>query len=107
MGGDGPALPLRAGVTGARLDGASQRVEGVTRAGAGGGTGRGVRADPGDDSYREAATAPLSAHDRTGRRLGAVYLGRMPEPGQGALSEQLTRLITDVLKQWTGPLPRL
>jgi hypothetical protein len=61
----------------------------------------------GDDSYREAATATLSVYDRTGRRLGTVYLGRMPEPGQGALSDQLTRLITDVLSQWTGPLPRL
>jgi hypothetical protein len=61
----------------------------------------------GDDSYREAATATLSVHDRSGRRLGTVYLGRMPEPGQGTLSEQLTRLITDMLSQWTGPLPRL
>ena len=61
----------------------------------------------GDDSYREAATATLSVYDRTGRRLGTVYLGRMPEPGQGTLSEQLTRLITDVLAGWPGPLPRL
>ncbi len=61
----------------------------------------------GDDSYREAATATLSVHDRTGRRLGTVYLGRMPEPGQGTLSEQLTRLISDVLAGWAGPLPRL
>jgi hypothetical protein len=61
----------------------------------------------GDASYREAATATLSVYDRAGRRLGTVYLGRMPEPGQGALSEQLTRLITDVLAGWPGPLPRL
>jgi len=61
----------------------------------------------GDDSYREAATATLSVYDRAGRRLGTVYLGRMPEPGQGALSGQLTRLITDVLAGWSGPLPRL
>jgi hypothetical protein len=61
----------------------------------------------GDDSYREAAPATLSVHDRTGRRLGTVYLGRMPEPGQGTLSDQLTRLIADVLKRWTGPRPRL
>ncbi len=61
----------------------------------------------GDDSYREAATATLSVHDRVGHRLGTVYLGRMPEPGQGTLSKQLTRLITDVLVQWSGPLPRL
>src|SRR3954451_1122635 len=61
----------------------------------------------GDESYREAATATLSVYDRAGQRLGTVYLGRMPEPGQGTLSEQLTGLITDVLAQWSGPLPRL
>jgi hypothetical protein len=61
----------------------------------------------GDDSYREAATATLSVYDRTGQRLGTVYLGQMPEPGQATISEQLTRLITDVLAGWSGPLPRL
>jgi hypothetical protein len=61
----------------------------------------------GDDSYREAATATLSVYDRAGRRLGTVYLGRMPEPGQGTLSGQLTGLITAVLAGWSGPLPRL
>ena len=61
----------------------------------------------GDDLYREAATATLSVYDRAGKRLGTVYLGQMPESGQGMLSDQLTRLITDVLSWWTGPLPRL
>jgi hypothetical protein len=37
-------------------------------------------------SYREAATATLSVHDRSGQRLGTLYLGRMPEPGQETLS---------------------
>jgi hypothetical protein len=36
--------------------------------------------------YREGATATVSVYDRRGRRLGTVYLGRMPEPGQGTLS---------------------
>ncbi|HWT83413.1 MAG TPA: hypothetical protein VN648_31975, partial [Candidatus Methylomirabilis sp.] len=49
----------------------------------------------------------VSVHDRQGRRLGTVYLGRMPEPGQERLSRQLTALIEDVLRQWNGPLPRL
>jgi hypothetical protein len=31
----------------------------------------------------------------------------MPEPGQGTLSQQLTDLLTAVLKVWEGPLPRL
>jgi hypothetical protein len=57
--------------------------------------------------YREGATATISVHDRRGRRLGTVYLGRMPEPGQETLSRQLTTLLKDVLGRWTGPLPRL
>ncbi len=57
--------------------------------------------------YREAATATVSVLDRAGRRLGTVYLGRMPEPGQTTISGQLNDLIRDVLTQWTGPLPRL
>jgi hypothetical protein len=61
----------------------------------------------GDDSSREAATATVSVDDRAGRRLGTVSLGRMPEPGQAALSGPLTRLITDVLAGWSRPLPRL
>jgi hypothetical protein len=58
-------------------------------------------------SYREGATATVSVYDRAGRRLGTVYLGRMPEPGQGTLSGQLTALIEAVLRAWTGPAPRL
>jgi len=57
--------------------------------------------------WEEAATATLSVYDRGGRRLGTVYLGRMPEPGQSTLTEQLTRLILAVLTAWDGPLPRL
>ena len=30
-----------------------------------------------------------------------------PKPGQATLSDQLTRLIIDVLTRWSGPLPRL
>jgi hypothetical protein len=59
------------------------------------------------ECYREGATATISVHDRRGRRLGTVYLGRMPEPGQETLSRQLTALLEAVLAQWTGPLPRL
>jgi hypothetical protein len=58
-------------------------------------------------AYREGATATLSVCDRRGRRLGTVYLGRMPEAGQGTLSAQLTFLLTEVLRRWRGPLPRL
>ena len=61
----------------------------------------------GQACYREGATATVSVYDRKGRRLGTVYLGRMPEPGQEALSGQLTALIEAVLRGRTGPLPRL
>ncbi len=57
--------------------------------------------------YREGATATISVYDRKGRRLGTIYLGRMPEPGQGTLSRQLTALIAAILRDWTGPMPRL
>jgi hypothetical protein len=60
-----------------------------------------------DKKYREAATATLAVLDRRGRRLGTVYLGHMPEPGQETLSQQLTALLNDVLHGWPGPLPRL
>ena len=61
----------------------------------------------GEACYREGATATVSVHDRKGRRLGTVYLGRMPEPGQETLSRQLTAVIEDALCEWNGPLPRL
>ncbi|HKB42049.1 MAG TPA: hypothetical protein VKD72_36825 [Gemmataceae bacterium] len=61
----------------------------------------------GKQPYREGAVATLSVRDRQGKRLGTVYLGRMPQGGQGTLSAQLTALVEGVLRQWTGPLPRL
>ena len=61
----------------------------------------------GEACYREGATATVSVYDRRGQRLGTVYLGRMPEPGQETLSQQLTALLEEVLRRWTGPLPRL
>jgi len=58
-------------------------------------------------TYQEASTATLSVLDRRGRRLGTVYLGRMPEGGQTTLSEQLTALLEEVLKRWPKAPPRL
>jgi hypothetical protein len=60
--------------------------------------------------YHEGATATLSVLDRRGKRLGTVYLGQMPESGQGTLSAQLTSLLRQVLTQWHTqgrPAPRL
>jgi hypothetical protein len=76
--------------------------------GKGNGKGKGSRRGKrGGACYREGAVATASVLDRRGKRLGSVYLGRMPEEGQRALSDQLTALIRDVLRQWAGPLPRL
>lgn len=61
----------------------------------------------GRNPYKEGSTATLSVYDRRGKRLGTVYLGRMPQAGQTMLSEQLTALLEGVLQRWTEPLPRL
>jgi hypothetical protein len=57
--------------------------------------------------YCEAAVATVSVLDHLGKRLGTVYLGHMPQEGQGTLSDRLTSLILEVLRGWDGPLPRL
>ena len=60
-----------------------------------------------DGEYHEGACATVSVFDRRGRRLGTVYLGRMPEPGQPTLTAPLTDLLRAVLAAWEGPTPRL
>jgi hypothetical protein len=57
--------------------------------------------------FEVATTATVSVLDRRGRRRGTVYLAYTPEPRQGIMSQQLTRLLRDVLERWSGPLPRL
>ena len=57
--------------------------------------------------WEEASTATVSVLDRRGRRLGTVYLGRMPQFGQGTMTAQLSALIRDVLERWRGKTPRL
>jgi hypothetical protein len=57
--------------------------------------------------YHEGAVGTLSVFDRRGKRLGTVYLGRMPEAKQATLSAQLTALVTEVLGRWRGDRPRL
>ena len=54
-----------------------------------------------------ATTATLSVYDRKGQRLGTVYLAYTPQPGQATMSTQLTQLVREVLRRWSGPLPRL
>jgi hypothetical protein len=57
--------------------------------------------------YQEGSCATVSVFDRRGKRLGTVYLARMPQAGQATLSEQLTTLLVAVLAAWEGPTPRL
>jgi hypothetical protein len=48
---------------------------------------------------QEGATATVSVLDRQGKRLGTVYLGQMPESGQGTLTDQLSGLLREVLSR--------
>lgn len=50
--------------------------------------------------YREAATGTVSVQDRRGKRLGTIYFGQMPEPGQHRLTQQMTAVLTSVLAAW-------
>jgi hypothetical protein len=61
----------------------------------------------GEKTYKEGAVATLTVYDRRGRRLGTIYLGQMPEAYQATLSEELTRLLTELLEEWDGAWPRL
>jgi hypothetical protein len=61
----------------------------------------------GEKTYKEGAVATIAVYDRRGRRLGTVYLGQMPEPYQTTLSAQLTRMLSEVLGEWSGCWPRL
>jgi len=56
----------------------------------------------------EVATAgTVSVLDRSGRRLGTVYLAHTPESNQPTMSRELTGLLRELLLRWHGPLPRL
>jgi hypothetical protein len=58
-------------------------------------------------AFEIATVATITIFDRSGKRLTTVYLAWQPELGQAAMSEMLTSLLAEVLKQWHGPLPTL
>lgn len=60
-----------------------------------------------EKTYKEGAVATVTVYDRRGRRLGTMYLGQMPEAYQTRLSEELTRLVAQLLEEWDGRWPRL
>jgi hypothetical protein len=57
--------------------------------------------------FEIATAATVTVFDRSGKRLTTVYLAWQPELGQATMSEMLTSLLTEVLRQWHGPLPTL
>jgi hypothetical protein len=48
---------------------------------------------------QEGTTATVSVLDRRGKRMGTVYLGQMPESGQGTITDQLSGLLKATLTQ--------
>lgn len=60
-----------------------------------------------NSNWEHASSGTISVHDRKGKRLGTVYLARVPESGQHCMTSQLTSLLEALLSAWDGPLPRL
>ena len=56
---------------------------------------------------QEGATATVSVLDRRGKRVGTVYLGQMPESGQGTLTDQLNGLLQAIVSRVDSQLLRL
>jgi len=57
--------------------------------------------------FEHATVGTLTVYERSGKRLGTVYLAFVPEEGQTRMTEELTALILEVLRRWQGTLPRL
>ena len=57
--------------------------------------------------WEVATTGTITVFDRAGKRLTTIYLASRPELGQATMSGMLTAGLTELLKQWTGPLPNL
>lgn len=57
--------------------------------------------------FENATVGTATVYDRSGLRLGTVYLAFPPELGQHQMTTQLTALLRDILRNWEGPLPRL
>jgi hypothetical protein len=57
--------------------------------------------------YEVATAATVTVYDRSGKRLGTVYLAFSPQLGQERMTQQLSSLIRNILQRWQGPLPRL
>ena len=54
-----------------------------------------------------ATTATVTVFDRAGKRLTTLCLASPPELGQATMSGMLTGLLSELFRQWQGPLPSL
>lgn len=57
--------------------------------------------------FAVATAATITVYDRSGKRLGTVYLAHPPESGQTTMSEMLTSLLNELFTRWKGPPPTL
>lgn len=57
--------------------------------------------------FENASVGTVTVYNRSGKRLGTVYLAFAPQLGQGNMTQRLTWLVREVLRRWEGPLPRL
>lgn len=57
--------------------------------------------------WEEASCGTLAVFDRSGKRLGTVYLGQMPESEQPTMTARLTQVIVGVLRQIGPEVPTL
>ena len=57
--------------------------------------------------WEEASCGTLAVYDRSGKRLGTVYLGQMPESEQPTMTARLTTVITGVLRRIGPNVPTL
>jgi hypothetical protein len=57
--------------------------------------------------WEEASCGTIAVHDRSGNRLGTIYLGQMPESEQLTMTARLTKVITGVLREIGDEVPTL
>lgn len=57
--------------------------------------------------FEVATAATVSVYDRSGKRLGTIYLAYPPELGQATMDAMLSGLLETLFSRWHGLLPRL
>lgn len=57
--------------------------------------------------FEVATAATVSVYDRSGKRLGTIYLAHPPELGQATMDAMITQLLEELFSRFQGPLPKL